>query len=372
MSPVFELLNDDVLAAWSHEDQGLAFASEPSVRRASAVLFSVGAVLYPAWHWVFLAVMPTARDPLGERLMISLLIAVAIIGCRVRSAWNRHMPAVEQFLMFVLTAHYFSCVWRNDLAAPYVLGTYTIVASCSVIITRPAIAWAYSIFCLSAVVLMGALDGHPTQLDWILGMLTILTGITLGAHRDSAIRDAAMSRVSLGRQLIKEIIETIPDPVFVRKRDFSTVFANQAGRQFENATGYDMAAVVELERRALDTNYTIESDVEVRTQRGPISVAVKSAVRILAKGQLMLVTIMRDVTDRQALQASLRQKVDELEAARVQVRQLQGILPICMHCSRIRIGEGQWEKVETYVAGHSSASFTHTLCASCLEEHHPA
>jgi hypothetical protein len=87
---------------------------------------------------------------------------------------------------------------------------------------------------------------------------------------------------------------------------------------------------------------------------------------------VMLVTVMRDVTDRRALEKSLQRKVDELEEARKRVRQLQGMLPICMHCSRIRVAGETWEKLETYVTNNTQASFTHTLCGACLDQHYPA
>jgi hypothetical protein len=109
----------------------------------------------------------------------------------------------------------------------------------------------------------------------------------------------------------------------------------------------------------------------VATQFGHIAVSVKTARAESVNEQTMVVTVMRDITDRRSLEDSLRSKIRELEAARERVRQLQGMLPICMHCSRIRTNPDQWETLETYVTGHSEASFTHTLCSSCLAQHYP-
>ncbi|HEY2900117.1 MAG TPA: hypothetical protein VGL59_06060 [Polyangia bacterium] len=61
----------------------------------------------------------------------------------------------------------------------------------------------------------------------------------------------------------------------------------------------------------------------------------------------------------------------ELEAARQQLRQLRGLLPICMHCNRIRNQGNRWEQFESYVEAHTDASFTHSLCRECADKHYP-
>lgn len=71
------------------------------------------------------------------------------------------------------------------------------------------------------------------------------------------------------------------------------------------------------------------------------------------------------------LERSLRQKNAELSDALAQVKQLKGIVPICMHCKKIRNDENYWQQVEEYVAEHTDADFSHSICPECLEEHYP-
>lgn len=171
---------------------------------------------------------------------------------------------------------------------------------------------------------------------------------------------------------MKQIIEAIPDPVFVRSEDRELVLANEAGRKLEDATGYDLGEVSAQEEQALLTEGAVEADAHVGTSFGGLSMSVKTAVARLPGSPVMLVTIMRDVTERRALEESLRRRLQELEATRERVRQLQELLPICMHCNRIRAADGRWEKIESYMSATSNTSFTHTLCAVCLEEHYPS
>ncbi|MBI5439761.1 MAG: response regulator transcription factor [Deltaproteobacteria bacterium] len=69
------------------------------------------------------------------------------------------------------------------------------------------------------------------------------------------------------------------------------------------------------------------------------------------------------------LQAALSERVRELESALAQVKQLQGLLPICSYCKRIRDDENYWEQVELYIGKHSHAQFSHGICPACFEKH---
>ena len=60
-----------------------------------------------------------------------------------------------------------------------------------------------------------------------------------------------------------------------------------------------------------------------------------------------------------------------LEQALAHVETLQDILPICMHCHKIRTDQQSWERLESYIEGHSGAKFSHGLCPQCLAEHYP-
>ena len=49
------------------------------------------------------------------------------------------------------------------------------------------------------------------------------------------------------------------------------------------------------------------------------------------------------------------------------VKQLNGLLPICCYCKRIRTDEDYWQQLETYISEHSDAEFSHGVCPSCFE-----
>lgn len=58
----------------------------------------------------------------------------------------------------------------------------------------------------------------------------------------------------------------------------------------------------------------------------------------------------------------------ELEEALSRVKQLEGIIPICMYCKKIRDDQSSWQQLETYLSEHSEAQFSHGICPHCVEE----
>jgi DNA-binding response OmpR family regulator len=68
-----------------------------------------------------------------------------------------------------------------------------------------------------------------------------------------------------------------------------------------------------------------------------------------------------------ALQKSLADRVAELEQALARVHQLQGLLPICSYCKRIRDDGNYWRRVEEYICAHSAARFSHGICPACYD-----
>ena len=67
------------------------------------------------------------------------------------------------------------------------------------------------------------------------------------------------------------------------------------------------------------------------------------------------------------LQRSLTARVAELEVALAHVQRLQGLLPICSYCKKVRNETNYWEQVDSYLASHSDLKLTHGICPQCLE-----
>jgi len=57
---------------------------------------------------------------------------------------------------------------------------------------------------------------------------------------------------------------------------------------------------------------------------------------------------------------------DQLRNALADVKRLQGMLPICASCKKVRDDDGYWQQIESYISEHSDARITHGICPECM------
>ena len=67
----------------------------------------------------------------------------------------------------------------------------------------------------------------------------------------------------------------------------------------------------------------------------------------------------------------LQNENEKLQKALDEIKVLQGILPICSFCKKIRNDQGYYEQIEGYIHKHSGVDFSHTLCPPCMKKHYP-
>ena len=64
----------------------------------------------------------------------------------------------------------------------------------------------------------------------------------------------------------------------------------------------------------------------------------------------------------------LQRRNEELETAISRIKRLEGIIPICMNCKKIRDDKSSWQQMEQYITEHSEAFFSHGTCPDCFEK----
>jgi DNA-binding response OmpR family regulator len=65
------------------------------------------------------------------------------------------------------------------------------------------------------------------------------------------------------------------------------------------------------------------------------------------------------------------QVIEDLRQTLAKVRQLSRLLPICMHCKKIRDDKGYWNELEIYIRENTDTEFSHSICRECAETHYP-
>jgi hypothetical protein len=74
---------------------------------------------------------------------------------------------------------------------------------------------------------------------------------------------------------------------------------------------------------------------------------------------------------------ALKRKIKQLEEALSRIAKLEGILPICANCKRIRTegsdpdNQNSWIEIERYLGKKTEAQFSHSICPECAKKLYP-
>ncbi|HKJ03904.1 MAG TPA: tetratricopeptide repeat protein [Longimicrobiales bacterium] len=132
---------------------------------------------------------------------------------------------------------------------------------------------------------------------------------------------------------------------------------------------------LESERHALENRALREE------QRAQEAVIARQRLGFLLGGALLamtlalavaLVNLNRQGRARRREMATANRRLEAanqgLRDALAQVRTLEGLIPICSRCKKVRDDEGFWESVESYVSSRSDVHFSHGICSECGPE----
>ena len=172
-------------------------------------------------------------------------------------------------------------------------------------------------------------------------------------------------------QVREALLEKVGDGVIVLDREGRVLFANEIARTL----ALDEAALA----RALDVpslgDIPEQWRADVQVENGDVRrwldlrvVPVRDRWAALA-GRLL---VARDVTLYKELEDERERLIDELKDALSKVTQLEGLLPICTSCRKVRDDGGYWGHVEEYFGSRAPVEFTHSICPDCAQTLYPS
>jgi PAS domain S-box-containing protein len=80
------------------------------------------------------------------------------------------------------------------------------------------------------------------------------------------------------------------------------------------------------------------------------------------------VSAIRDISERKEQERQREKIIKELQDAQAKVQQLEGMLPICSWCKKVRDDKGYWQQIEAYIGLHTKAGITHGICPECAKK----
>ena len=78
--------------------------------------------------------------------------------------------------------------------------------------------------------------------------------------------------------------------------------------------------------------------------------------------------LVEEIKQRKTAEKEKEKLIEKLEQASIEIKSLQGIIPICSHCKKIRDDKGYWNILEAYLQKHSDATFSHGMCPDCSDK----
>ena len=214
---------------------------------------------------------------------------------------------------------------------------------------------------------------RPTAILQLLVFFLVGFILTWLSHQLRRLRWQALE---LAKQR-NEILESISDGFEALDRNWRFVYLNKVAAQLakiprDDLVGKNIWEMIPGLRGTLVENKLRESmDQQTAVHFEYLS---KSSNRWLEfhaypAGNGGLTIYFSDISDRKLTELRLRETLAERDAALENVRVLSGLLPICAGCKKIRDEQGNWNQIESYIATHSQAKFTHGMCPDCARRY---
>lgn len=78
--------------------------------------------------------------------------------------------------------------------------------------------------------------------------------------------------------------------------------------------------------------------------------------------------VIIDITKQKQDELKFQEEHKQLQQSLAEIKILQGILPICSYCKKIRNDKGYWDQLEEYFSNNGSIKFSHGICPTCFKK----
>lgn len=84
-----------------------------------------------------------------------------------------------------------------------------------------------------------------------------------------------------------------------------------------------------------------------------------------------IITVFYDNTEHKRTEQEREEIIKNLQEALTKVKMLNGLLPICASCKKIRDENGRWKLIESYFREYFGVEFSHSICPECARRLYP-
>ena len=212
----------------------------------------------------------------------------------------------------------------------------------------------------------------------------------IGIGRDITERKRAEESLQLERNLLRTLIDNLPDMIFFKDVEGRYILDNQShlrsmgmkhqediiGKRSSDFNPPELAKlymddemqVIQSKKEMLD-----KEELAIHQDTGEQRWHLTSKVPLIdSHGKVTgVVGIARDITEHKRAEAERERLIKELQDAIADIKVLSGLVPICSSCKKIRDDKGYWTQLEGYIQEHTQAKFSHGVCPDCMKKLYP-
>ncbi len=188
--------------------------------------------------------------------------------------------------------------------------------------------------------------------------------VTIGVYYDRLFDLPPIAR--------RVLIEATNDPLIVIDDRRRIVVVNRSGRGLDPSSGIEIGASIDSIPLLSRLDSLLRGDETRPAEISSGELWYEASVSLIpAPGRTLKLYSLRDITLRRRLLEEKTALVAELTEALSRIKTLEGIIPICASCKKVRDDKGFWQQVEGYLASRTSVEFSHGLCPECKERLYP-
>jgi PAS domain S-box-containing protein len=212
----------------------------------------------------------------------------------------------------------------------------------------------------------------------------------IGIGRDITERRRAEEALRNERNLLRAVVENMPDLFYFKDAEGRYVLNNRAhlrsigvehqedvlGKTSVSFNPPELASqYAEDERQIILTGQALLDREELALHKDIGEQRWHLTTKIPLKdsqGNIMgIVGISHDITEQKRAAAEREKLIGELQNALADVKTLSGLVPICANCKKIRDDKGYWTQIEAYIQERTPAHFSHGICPDCAKILYP-
>ena len=136
-----------------------------------------------------------------------------------------------------------------------------------------------------------------------------------------------------------------------------------------NATGATKRAATAAAKAAAEAENAafVASEMVAKATREAEAQALEKVAIVKAAVAKARAEVAEAVEAEAAASEAAEAAVTALDTDLGRIRDLEGLLSICMTCKKIRTERNTWDQLEKYISEHSDAVFSHGICPECVE-----